>query len=124
MEQLVINIKDIGDIKVDKEFLDEIIRDFIDTGNYHEILRQIELINREYGNSWSQDGVFINLGDIKDKLTRLEIIVNNGQLSQHQTTLDNYGNVIFDLWVRCLLLMLLDDRIKRYVRNKYNIELG
>lgn len=89
-----------------------------------EILRKIVDINKRYGNSWIEDGVFINFGDISDKLSRLEIIINEeGKIKYTQDTMDSYSDVIFDLFVRALLTMLLDRKVQQVVKDKFGIDL-
>lgn len=96
------------------------LAEVVDSPFMLETLEAIVNINQKYGDSWLQDGVFINFADIKDKLTRLEIIVRDGEIEYTNKSMDNYGNVIFDLFVRCLLTMLLDNRVRDYVENNVN----
>lgn len=96
------------------------VAEVVDSPFMLETLEAIVNINQKYGDSWLQDGVFINFADIKDKLTRLDIIVRDGEIEYTNKSMDNYGNVIFDLFVRCLLTMLLDNRVRDYVENNVN----
>ena len=98
------------------------LEDFIDSPQCVMILKQIESINKQYGNSWADDGAIGNLIDIKEKLSRLQVIVREGGLSYEYKTMDNFGNVIFDIFVRSLLLILLDDRVRNHLSDKFGVE--
>ena len=103
--------------------LHDILKSAVYSDGVEYLLHEIVEINKRYGNSWAQDGIFINFADIKDKLTRLDILVENNQLNYSMKTQDDYGNVIFDLLVRCLLTMIMDKRIASHLKTKYAVDL-
>lgn len=107
---------------VSYENLRTILERAIQSDDLKPVLEEIVSINRKYGNAWVKGGIFVNFNDISDKLSRLEIIIDYGETKQSQTTMDDYGNVIFDLWVRCMLTMLLDARIERMVKQKFGVD--
>ena len=114
----------VDDDMVNFNDLHNILKGAVYQDSVKDVLHQIVEINNRYGNSWAQDGIFINFADIKDKLTRLEILVENNQLTYSMKTQDDYGNVIFDLLVRCLLTMIMDKRVGSHLKNKYDIDLN
>ena len=124
--KIVIRIprEEIGNVEVSFVQLKKVVQNFMSTTQLDDILKEIVRINEGYGDSWQQDGVFISLGDIKDKLTRAEILFGkDDSIAESLTTLDNWGNVVFDLFVRCLLLLTWDKHVKTYIREKYGIDI-
>ena len=113
----------IPDAEVNGVTVQNAVFHFIHSPAFRTVVDKIVEINNNYGNSWQQDGIFISLGDIKDKLTRCEVVVSQGKLNETQKTQDNYGNVIFDLFVRSLLLMIWDENVKKHLRDKYGINV-
>ena len=121
---IVIPRKNIGDVKVTKEILYQAVQDFAKSIALDDIIEWIVEKNKSYGNSWAEDGLFINLSDIKDKLTRVDIILGeNNQLSEQMVTQDGYGNAIFDLWVRCTLCLIFDNHVKTYLKKHHSIDI-
>lgn len=114
-KDLVIHIDDI-DIPITNESLKEVIHNYLDSETFDQALDKIVEKNKHYGDAWKIDGLFTNFGDIKEKLVRLEIVVKDGNIQHKQTAMDNYGNVIFDLFARSLLIMCLDNKIEQYIK--------
>ena len=117
------NREEIGDVEVTVDILWDAVQDFAHSPGLDKVLEWVEEKNKKYGNSWAQDGLTINFSDIKDKLNRLQVILENGRLREELTTADDYGDVILDLWVRATLCLIWDKHVKQFIRDKYNIEL-
>ena len=113
----------VDDDMVNFDDLHDVLKSAVYSDGVEYLLDEIVEINKRYGNSWAQDGIFINFADIKDKLTRLDILVENNQINYSMKTQDDYGNVIFDLLVRCLLTMIMDKRIASHLKIKYAVDL-
>ena len=120
---IIITREELGDAEVTVATLKNAVFNFLHSDAYEDILEIIVEINEKYGNSWQQDGAFISLGDIKDKLTRMEYILENEGFTERQAVMDNAGNVVFDLFVRSLLLMIWQTHIKEYIKERYDISI-
>jgi len=120
---IVIPREEIGDVEITADILYHAVQEFARSPGIEDIVDFIAKKNDSYGGSWSTDGLFINLADIKDKLSRVSIILEHGNLSEEMATADNYGDAILDLWVRTTLCLMWDRHVKDFIRSRYGIDM-
>lgn len=121
-DKIVLDNWGADDIEFNRDTILSAVFGFLHSPAAESIIETMVSFNEGYKGSWSQDGPFINLGDIKDKLTRYQVLVEDGELKARQETMDKMGNVIFDLWVRATMAMLYNNEFKKMVSKRYGID--
>jgi len=94
-------------VEITVDTLLDAVCEFTNLNEFVDIIDKIVEKNTQYGDSWQQIGSFISFSDILDKLKRAIVYGYSDGMELVRIPQGNkFDEIIFDLWTRCLLLMM------------------